>query len=250
MIQAVFFELYGTLVDVETKEGDLPPYERLAEWLADRKIRSNPTALRKSYLDGVEKAKAALNDPEGDIDVLVVFQGMLHELGVAKPTATMVNDLGQAFRRFTRSKLAPVLGANDLLQKLRPDYRLGIIANGQKMFTRPELEELRMLEPFEAITLSSEVGFKKPSQKLFEVGLQALEVTPDEAVYVGSQYAEDIAGAKALGVKCIHYSPSGNFGTTNQSDAKVKRMSEVAKHLEQWHEPLESDIVDDTLDED
>ena len=34
-----------------------------------------------------------------------------------------------------------------------------------------------------------------------------------------------------------------------EPDAKVKRIAEVSKYLEQWHEPLESDLVDEILDE-
>lgn len=250
MIQAVFFDLYGTLVNVETNESDLPPYERLAEWLGDRKVRANPAALQKSYLDGVSKQKAALTDPDGEIDITQVFSGMLVELGVQKPQPNLVQDFAKAFRRFTRVKCHPVPGANDLLNRLKADYRLGLVGDAQKLFTMPELEELRMVEPFETIILSSETGFRKPSSKMFEVVLQALEVAPDEAIFVGDSLREDVAGAKAAGIRTLHYCPTGKPEAGGpEPDGRVKKLGEVAKFIEDWAGPLETPLVDEVLDD-
>ena len=249
MIQAVFFDLYGTLVDVQTNETELPPYERLAEWLSDRKIRAAPTQLQKSYLETVAKLKAALTDPDAEIDIRPVFQSMLQQLGVAKPQPTMIEDFGWAFRRYTRVKCHPVAGANDLLNRLKADFRLGLVGDAQKIFTMKELEELRMVEPFETVILSSETGFRKPSTKMFEVVLQALEVAPEEAVFIGDSVREDVAGAKAAGIRTLHYCPGTPPTGGPEPDARVKRLSEVAKKIEEWQEPMEGSLVDEILDD-
>lgn len=250
MIQAVFFDLYGTLVDVQTNEQELPPYERLAEWLSDRKIRATPAGLLKLYGDGVQKLKAALTEPDMEIDIRAVFQSMLTQLGVAKPQASLIEDFGWAFRRYTRVKCHPIAGANDLLQKLKTDFRLGLVGDAQKIFTMRELEELRMVEHFENIILSSETGYRKPSTKMFEVVLQALEVAPEEAVFVGDSLKEDVAGAKAAGIKTLHYCPGAVPAGGPDPDGRVKKLAEVAKFVEDWQEPLEGPLVDEILDED
>jgi len=251
MIQAVFFDLYGTLVDVQTNEQSLPPYERLAEWLSDRKLRANPQALQKAYLDEVDRLQKKSTDPETEIDIRQVFEKLLTDLGANKPAASLVTDLAWAFRRFTRSRLQPIPGANDLIQRLRKDYRLGIISNAQKLFTDPELEELRLVDPFEAVILSSETGYKKPSTRMFEVGLQALEVAPDEAIFVGDSYQDDVVGAKQVGLRVLHYCPSDTSQTGPvEPDGRIKKISEVTKYLDEWHEPIETPLVDEILDDD
>lgn len=251
MIQAVFFDLYGTLVDVSTNEQELPPYERLAEWLGDRKIRANPAALQKLYTEGVAKLKTALTEPDMEIDIRAVFQGMLKSLGVAKPQAPLIEDFGWAFRRYTRTKCHPIAGANDLLQKLKSEFRLGLVGDAQKIFTMRELEELRMVEPFETIILSSETGYRKPSTKMFEVVLQALEVAPEEAIFVGDSLREDIAGAKAAGIRTLHYCPGGPPPADGgpEPDGRVKKLAEVSKFVENWQEPMENPLVDEIMDE-
>ena len=250
MIQAVFFDLYGTLVDVQTNELELPPYERLAEWLSDRKFRATPIGLQKLYSEGVAKLKAALPEPDMEIDLRSVFQGMLSAVGMAKPQAGVIDDFAWAFRRATRTKCQPVLGANDLLQRLKTNFRLGLVGDAQKIFTMKELEELRMVEHFENIILSSETGYRKPSTKMFEVVLQALEVAPEEAVFVGDSVKEDVAGAKAAGIRTLHYCPGPVPPGGPEPDGRVKRLSEVAKIVEEWQEPMETPLVDETLDED
>jgi putative hydrolase of the HAD superfamily len=251
MIQAVFFDLYGTLVEVTTNEKALPPYERLAEWLSDRKIRAEPSALLNSYTSSIEKLTAAQSEPEGEIDMAQVFKAMLVSCGVAKPTPALVTEFATAFRRFTRTRCALVPGANDLITRLSKDYRLGIIADAQKLFTTAELEELRMVEPFESVTLSSEVGFKKPSSRLFEVGLQAMEVAPDEAIYVGDGLKEDVVGAQKVGMKVVWFNPTNAAASDGiKADATVKRLSEVSKFVDEWQEPMETPLVDEILDDD
>ncbi|MBI4864248.1 MAG: HAD family hydrolase [Candidatus Riflebacteria bacterium] len=248
MIQAVVFDLYGTLVDVQTNEQALPAYERLAEWLSDRKIRANPATLAKSFSDGVDKLKSALAEPDTEIDVAQVFSLMLQELGVAKPGPSLVADLAWSFRKFTRTRCQPLPGANDLIQRLRMDYKLGIVANAQKLFTMKELEELRLVEAFEAITLSSNTGFRKPSSKIFEVCLQDLEVSPEEAIFVGDSIEEDIVGAKSVGMKTLLISSTAQTGPV-EPDGRIKRINEVSRFLEEWQEPLETPLVDEIIDQ-
>lgn len=249
MIQAVFFDLYGTLVDVQTNEQEQAPYERVAEWLSDRKIRATPAALHKLYSEGVAKLQAALTEKDMEIDLRVVFHGMLQQLGMAKPQPTVVEDFAWAFRRATRIKCQPVLGANDLLNRLKVNFRLGLVGDAQKIFTMKELEELRMVEHFENVILSSETGYRKPSTKMFEVVLQALEVAPEEAVFVGDSLSEDIAGAKAAGIRTLHYCPGAVPPGGPEPDGRVKKLIEIAKIVEDWQEPMETPLVDEMNDD-
>ena len=46
-------------------------------------------------------------------------------------------------------------------------------------------------------------GRTKPHASIFEAALAALEVAPAEAVMVGDSYADDIEGARALGIRAI-----------------------------------------------
>jgi HAD superfamily hydrolase (TIGR01549 family) len=87
------------------------------------------------------------------------------------------------------------------LQALRAHgLRLGLISNGQR-----DLEEFAR---HHALDVDVAVGSKshgraKPHASIFERALTALEVAPADAVMVGDSYADDIEGARALGIRAI-----------------------------------------------
>jgi putative hydrolase of the HAD superfamily len=50
---------------------------------------------------------------------------------------------------------------------------------------------------------SSEVGLRKPHPAIFERALDALEVEPANALFVGDRLYEDVRGAGELGMKTV-----------------------------------------------
>jgi FMN phosphatase YigB (HAD superfamily) len=46
-------------------------------------------------------------------------------------------------------------------------------------------------------------GHVKPHRSIFEAALTALEASPGDAAMIGDSFADDIAGARALGMRAI-----------------------------------------------
>jgi putative hydrolase of the HAD superfamily len=82
----------------------------------------------------------------------------------------------------------------------RRDLRLGLISNGQRDLV--EFACHHELDVDVAVGSMSH-GRTKPHASIFEAALAALEVAPPEAVMVGDSYADDIEGARALGIRAI-----------------------------------------------
>lgn len=61
--------------------------------------------------------------------------------------------------------------------------------------------------PVAVILDSSVVGVSKPDPAIFALALEALDVTPAEAVHVGDTPAADVAGARAAGVTPLLVDP-------------------------------------------
>ncbi len=61
------------------------------------------------------------------------------------------------------------------------------------------LDELRLRELFAAVTVSGDVGVKKPDPRIFSFALEQTGLQPDEVVYVGDTLA-DVEGALAAGI--------------------------------------------------
>jgi HAD superfamily hydrolase (TIGR01549 family) len=78
--------------------------------------------------------------------------------------------------------------------------RLGLVSNGQR-----DLEEFARHHGLDVdVAVGSRAhGRTKPHASIFEAALQRLDVAPADAAMVGDSPADDVAGARALGMRAI-----------------------------------------------
>ena len=86
---------------------------------------------------------------------------------------------------------------------------------------------------FDAIIVSGDVGWRKPSPRIFESALNALQLAPSEAVFVGDAPYHDIQGAKRMGMKTIlmrkdSLEESVNIG---DPDKRIREFKELPQAL-------------------
>ncbi|XP_041015363.1 haloacid dehalogenase-like hydrolase domain-containing protein 3 isoform X1 [Juglans microcarpa x Juglans regia] len=67
---------------------------------------------------------------------------------------------------------------------------------------RKLLKELNVLDLFDAVIISSEVGYEKPDIKIFKAALDQLNAEACKAVHIGDDQKADKVGANAIGVDC------------------------------------------------
>lgn len=67
---------------------------------------------------------------------------------------------------------------------------------------RKLLKDLNVLDLFDAVIISSEVGYEKPDAKIFKAALDQTGVEAARAVHVGDDQEADKAGANAIGIDC------------------------------------------------
>jgi len=80
------------------------------------------------------------------------------------------------------------------------ELKIGLISNGQR-----DLNEFTIHHRLDVdVSVGSWThGRVKPHRSIFEAALTALDAAPDEAAMVGDSYADDIEGARALGMRAI-----------------------------------------------
>jgi putative hydrolase of the HAD superfamily len=105
------------------------------------------------------------------------------------------------------SSVAP--GTRAALDRLRgARFRLGIVSNSDGR-VEAALEAADIRDCFEVIVDSALVGVEKPEPAIFHAALDALGVSPADALYVGDLYEVDIVGARAAGMDAILLSAGG-----------------------------------------
>jgi HAD superfamily hydrolase (TIGR02253 family) len=94
-----------------------------------------------------------------------------------------------------------------MLTRLRQTYALGVVTNGTSGWQRQKIEALGIQPLFseEAVIISEEVGSEKPAPEIFREALARFRVRPEEAVFVGDSWENDVKGPMRIGMKAIWY---------------------------------------------
>ena len=102
-----------------------------------------------------------------------------------------------------------VPGTMKLLEYLKPKYHLHLITNGFEEVQDTKLTLSGMKPYFETLTVSEEVGVKKPNPEIFQYALRKAHATAEESLMIGDEMAVDIDGARAAGIDTVLFNPRG-----------------------------------------
>jgi putative hydrolase of the HAD superfamily len=145
------------------------------------------------------------------------------------------------FERVVEAYITPVLhfpplpspGALEAVKDLAGrGIRLCVISNTGRspgLVLRKVLDRYGLLSHFTVLTYSDEIGYRKPHPQIFHETLRLAGSEPAQSVHVGDNPVDDVAGAKAVGMRAIHFSPGGAVSYFSRPDG-------VALHLDQLPE--------------
>ena len=102
-----------------------------------------------------------------------------------------------------------VPGTMELLEYLKPKYHLHLITNGFEEVQDTKLTLSGMKPYFETLTVSEEVGVKKPNPEIFQYALRKAHATAEESLMIGDEMDVDIDGARAAGIDTVLFNPRG-----------------------------------------
>lgn len=138
------------------------------------------------------------------------FQYICHKLNMTFPDTEVnllireVEDIGLIYP----PKL--IEGAAESIKILSQKYMLGIICDtGQTpgRILRRILEKDNLLEYFNTLTFSDEIGFSKPHKAMFQATLDSMNIDSNKVVHVGDNIHTDVKGALKYGMHAIHINP-------------------------------------------
>jgi epoxide hydrolase-like predicted phosphatase len=180
-IRAVIWDFGGVLV----RTADQARRKALA---ADLGLTLDELAAR--IFDSEKRLKAQL----GQIDGEQHLQSVAAEFGMSR------DELEAKF--FADDTLDQVL--MDYIRALRPRYKTGLLSNAMSTLRNLITERYPIADAFDAIIISAEVAVMKPDRRIYQLALEALEVQPDEAIFI-DDFADNVAGALALGMHSIRF---------------------------------------------
>jgi putative hydrolase of the HAD superfamily len=194
--RAVLLDSLGTLVELE----DPPPRMRAAlgrlgfevdEATAGRAFGAEVAYYIEHHVEGRDQSSLA----ELRNRCAAVFRDALGIPELSLPDAREVLQSSLRFRPFPDT--APAL--RDLRAR---GLRLVVVSNWDCSL-RDVLASAGLLELVDDAVSSAEAGAPKPAPAAFRAGLAAAGCGPDEAVHVGDSEENDVAGARAAGVRAV-----------------------------------------------
>lgn len=186
MIKAVIFDVGGVLIRTED-----PAPRRALE------IKYNLEPGQAEYLAfNSEMGRAA---QRGEITTAELWARVGERLG-------MSGDEPMTFYKTFFAGDFLDTGLMAFIRSLRPRYRTGIISNAQDNLHQVLGEFYPVIDAFDVVVGSAYEGVMKPDPAIYRAALARLGVEPGEAVFI-DDFAHNIAGAEAVGMHGIHFTP-------------------------------------------
>jgi putative hydrolase of the HAD superfamily len=231
--RAILFDLYGTLIDIETDESMEEIYRGIAHYLTYHGVYLHRWEVRERYYRIMKQQKEVRAEAYPEIDVEAIWNEFLVQEGIKSTTlrGQLAKVLAHLYRGISRNRLQLYPDVKRVLNELRARYRLALISDAQSCFALPEIRAVGLDGYFEPIVISSHYGYRKPDPRLFRKTLDSMELEPGEVIWVGNDMFRDIYGSRLLGIRSIFI--DSNQGAKCYKDVaadyRVQRFEDVLK---------------------
>ncbi len=203
-IRGILFDLYGTLIDIETDEGMEELYRAMAHFFTYIGTDMRRWDLRDLYYEVMKKQRALKGEMYAEINVVGIWKDIMHRKGIQLPNEESVAVfLAQMYRGISRKRMQLYSDVWRVLDQLKARFPLALVSDAQSCFSLAEMKVLGIHDFFKPIIISGDYGYRKPDPRLFLQALDGLGIRPEEAIYVGNDMFRDMFGAKQLGIKTI-----------------------------------------------
>ena len=204
MIQAIFFDLYGTLAGFQPDR-----FQIQSQACAEFGIEVTPEGILRGYAladafmseqNAVQPVRT-LSPVERDQFFAEYERRVLKGCGV-DVSVKQAADVWKAVREipYHMARYDDVLPALDLLRQ--QGYTLGLISNmnapGNQL-----AEDMGLSPCLDLVVTSGEVGMEKPHPPIFHEALRRAGAEAGESVHVGDQLSSDVDGARNVGIQPI-----------------------------------------------
>ena len=212
IIQAILFDVNGTLIDINTDESNEEIYRGISHILTYHGISMHRGEVRDEYYRIMDIQLKTSLEKYPEFNVVELFREFLHRrfsaLGSIPPDKLKCLPvfLAEAYRGISRNRLQLYPDVLDVLNDLHPRYNLAAISDAQSAWCLPELRGVGIDEYFDPIIVSGDFGYRKPDPRLFMAALTALRVVPENVLFVGNDMFRDVYAAKQLGIKTVFFS--------------------------------------------
>jgi putative hydrolase of the HAD superfamily len=205
--KGILFDLYGTLIDIETDESMEKIYRGISRFLIYQGINLRWQNLRDLYYGIMQEQRQASSEQHPEIDVEAIWDVLLARQGLASEAKRrgLKRYLAQLYRGLSLKRLKRFAYVKRVLNTLRHSYRMAIVSDAQPCFAGAEIRTVKLESYFDPLIISANYGFRKPDPRMIRLALDNIELAPGEVIFVGNDMYRDIYCARQLGIKTVFF---------------------------------------------
>jgi putative hydrolase of the HAD superfamily len=243
VIKAVLFDMGSTLLEFENQ-----PWEELirqgmeavyAGLQAYGAVLPGPQGFYRAFHETYQETWREAEQSLIELEIRVLLQTTVQELGLLLSDA----EIGHLVRAHYGPISSQVTIYADTIETLadvrRRGMKIGLVSNTvwPGLLHKEDLERFGIIEFFDHLLFSADLGIRKPHPHIFQTALEALHVAPHEAVFVGDRVPEDIAGAMRVGMRGVWKErPDRERLPDVTPDAQIVHLRELFGLLDSWTE--------------
>jgi putative hydrolase of the HAD superfamily len=242
MIRAVLFDLGGTLLEFNPHNLPWLEWERAGLEGAHAALSAEGHALPlETFVARFEDSLPERWEQASRGGPNLRLGDVIREAALAGGVRPSADDIEKAIAAYIAPLDALVVAyddAPDTLEALsRQGFKIGLISNTMwpGTYHLREMERTGILRYFDHTVFSADVGLWKPHPAVYRLALDALEVTAQEAIFIGDMPAYDIVGARRAGIRAVYKRNRGSPPLDGVvPDAEIDHLAELPELIAEW----------------
>ena len=222
--QAILFDLFGTLVPSFCSDRFGECLDEMGQALGLESGDFPDSWVFETYR---ERVAGVYGTVEANIRAICADKGIT----VTESQIEAATELRVAS---TRESLCPRSDAIDVLRELRSRGLLLAVISDCSAEVPAIWNETPFAEYFDVTVFSCVIGTKKPDPRMYRQAFETLDVRPEDCLYVGDGFSQELSGAKRLGIHPVLIAVPGDPATespteeaANWSGTRVTSLSQV-----------------------
>lgn len=204
------FDLYGTLIDLNSDEQRAKTWKKWCKWLDERKIKHPGYIVFRNDFFKADRLLREKQLREGpfevpEIDILEVYRELFNRYGNKKMSDEAILEASYAFRVSSIEHIRLYTGVGEFLNKIRKRGKHAyILSNAQASYTKPEIELFGLDKLTDDYLMSSDFKCMKPDKAFFDIIINKHGLDVKKTVMIGDSLSSDIEGARRAGIDHVH----------------------------------------------
>lgn len=227
MIQAILWDIDGTLLDfIKAEYAAIKKcFEIFKLGECTDEMIARYSKINKGYWERLERKK--ITKPE-------VLVGRFKDFFSSE---NIITDCAEEFNKEYQIRLGDTIcfcdNSYEILKSLKGRVKQYAVTNGTKIAQDKKLHKSGLVDLFDGVFISEDIGFEKPDIRFFQHVWACIgDYKPEEVMIVGDSLTSDMQGGNNAGIICCWYNPKKMAITKNlKIDYEIENLNQILEIL-------------------